>query len=747
MTGEAACKSSASWNGALVEAKPILCSRCKTNNDFQILYYLNADVASDYQNMLRRAVTGLFVCRSCGNEIGIRSPLILDFPRRDLLVFATPRGDDEGVESDFKTFLQKLLPHLPDEVAKRAMEKPYTFVEGATGAQALVKCFEGETLEERNGNTNSDSSLESIQVLNGYQYGALFFYFPAQLPVQELVAMALGAACDLERAGRAKDATRFLIHLAETIGSSHPWLAQETGRLLLLAGDASARDWLQRARIYKHCWIAVTRTYLDATPRRRAEGDTQAPELPHALGADQLRDVSRNRHTVTGMFPGFKDVGLWCFPRMAAASISQEYTAERILLGMALGLGTIDRLTTERARSAGISEPTQVYWHTIQTKVRATLGESPRAPQFWDAYVLANWRLDLEEVVTRISSSESSEDISTSIGPCRSTLAKISEVLSEVPEDPEEGSFSFWKKGYVSGDVRYFLLHASQHIRERVFEELREIDPDTARPLRRLLYRDIDVVESEARTAFEEAVGLAELVTQFRAFIAPLACLQQALNLPPADSDAAALTQFLSDLIQFTKQAFADAITRDELRFVKQSVEALNTASAYSVAGALDFFSDRLQEEIDLNRDNGHCHFQAPTAACPACNCESVSLTWEIINVKDRPDLKAKAKSGQCLTETCAICGARRERSLPLFYCDPASNLYLLLCPDLTDEAESQLQDATGSYLTSLPSEFRGEQRSIAYASHFVEKWSSADDTIIVSRVRTPQEFAAIFRL
>jgi len=81
-----------------------------------------------------------------------------------------------------------------------------------------------------------------------------------------------------------------------------------------------------------------------------------------------------------------------------------------------------------------------------------------------------------------------------------------------------------------------------------------------------------------------------------------------------------------------------------------------------------------------------------------------------------------------------------RPRSLPLFYCEPAENLYLLVCPQMDKESEERLRSATISYLESLPEADRGERSYVAFVSTFVRNWSNAEQYTIVNRLESLED-------
>jgi hypothetical protein len=293
----------------------VSCPTCKTPNELDLYYYIDASAWRDFEDRLRSHDGQTFECHTCGNEIKIRGPLILDIPQRDLIVFATYGGDDGGVECGFRHFFDKMAPSLPANVITAARNRPFTFVHGRRGLLALLDYFHDKPVAIPPDDRSQRGEDAGISFLQGYIYGKLFFYFAGQLPVQELVGFVIGAALDLETGGHASAALLLLQGVVARIGDSHPWLSHELGRLLLICGRTSeAKAWLLKAAERRHSWHTVTASFLDATPTRREDEDPQAAELPHAMPAERLGAISVSRHTVLGTHPPAQDLGLWDFP-------------------------------------------------------------------------------------------------------------------------------------------------------------------------------------------------------------------------------------------------------------------------------------------------------------------------------------------------------------------------------------------------------------------------------------------------
>ncbi len=433
------------WMGCLAEAKPINCPKCKKASHIDLYYYIDASAWLEWEDRLRAHDGETFACNHCGDTIKIRSPLIVDFPKRDLLVFATNGGDDGGVEVGFREFFEKMASCLPTNVAKAARRRPFTFVHGRRGLIALLGYFHDRPVDlKREQDPTQAGGFEGVFGLQGYIYGKLFFYFPAQLAVQELVGLTVGAAIDLDRVNHADAAVRLLTGALDLLGDSHPWLSHELGRIFINSGRATeARPWLVKAAERRHCWHAVTASFLDATPTRRAGEEPQAKDLPHALPAERLGPITTAKHTVTGVSPAAKDRDLWDFPHMAEAAIPREYTIETVNKAHAFVLGTFDRHQFRELHPHQLSEATHVGWHRVQEVSRQLMVRSESlASEYWSTYVRSRWDLEVE-----VGTSDR-ETVIARLQAAQACLTAIEDGLALVPDsDDDDNPFVFFVAG------------------------------------------------------------------------------------------------------------------------------------------------------------------------------------------------------------------------------------------------------------------------------------------------------------
>jgi hypothetical protein len=188
-----------------------------------------------------------------------------------------------------------------------------------------------------------------------------------------------------------------------------------------------------------------------------------------------------------------------------------------------------------------------------------------------------------------------------------------------------------------------------------------------------------------------------------------------------------------------------DAIYSHDIEFLKKAAVDLEAAGLPTLAGVLRRFLSRLPD-LEDHHENSYSEYQMVETTCPTCRAGALDLQWQIIHAARRPDLRNSLLSGGLASPECHRCGARFPRSAPLLYCDPGHDLYLLLWPDLDEEGEKHLREATDAYLGDLPTDLRGGRPNLMFASRYFPKWSNADQTVIVSRVRSNAEFQTILR-
>ena len=727
-----------SWKGCLAEAKPINCPNCKKPFHLDIYYYIDASAWPDWEDRLRSHDGETYACDHCGESIKIRSPLIVDFPKRDLVVFATSGGDDGGVEAGFRAFFEKMAAFLPSGVAEAARRRPYTFVHRHRGLLALLDYFHDRPVDlGRQGDRAQSGELEAIFTLQGYIYGKLFFYFPSQLAVQELVGLTVGAAIDLDREGHADAAIQLLSGTLDLLGDSHPWLSHELGRILIGAGRGrDAKVWLLIAGERRHSWHAVTASFLDATPVRRAGEEPQAQHLPHAMAADRLGSITAAKHTVMGISPATNDLDLWDFPEMAEAAIPAQYTEETVNRAHAFVLGTFDRHQFRELDPGKLTEATHVGWHRVQEVSRQLLKRSESlSADYWNTYIRSRWNLDVDV------DSSNRELIVARFSAAQACLTAIDGDLALVPEtDDDDNPYVFFAKGYVARDVVYFLTRSALHIRSRLYPLLKKLPGEDSRDLRHLLWRAVGGAIEEASFDFSRAKTLAELVEYFRAAIPALSDLYMAQPLNNSEM------RFIGDLKRFATLAFKESIMVSDIEFLSRGSEALKARGLPTFGELLGHFVDGVDALGQQEHEEDHCLHCVLSSRCPTCSEETLDVVWDIINTYSRPDLEKRLKNGAAVGPRCRYCLSNLPRLSPLLYCDPVKNLYLLLCPDMNEAGEEGLRDYVSGYFKGLPPAYRDNREHVMFCSQYIARFENDDNCLVVCRVRSAEELCEVLR-
>ena len=78
-------------------------------------------------------------------------------------------------------------------------------------------------------------------------------------------------------------------------------------------------------------------------------------------------------------------------------------------------------------------------------------------------------------------------------------------------------------------------------------------------------------------------------------------------------------------------------------------------------------------------------------AKCAGCGAVSEIPAYNIINVKDHPELKEKVKDGSMFVWGCKNCGKVNLAAFQTLYHDPDESLMIWLMPDTLSDAEKQM--------------------------------------------------------
>jgi hypothetical protein len=232
----------------------------------------------------------------------------------------------------------------------------------------------------------------SIHGINGYSYGRLFFFYPEFYNIQSIAHVCLKLTTHAEDV-QSKDAIYNALASTCIIQHDHPWILAELGRLAIEIAPRVAESLLDRAGVAEHTWLAVTKSFLDATPRRREEDEEIAPDMTAQELREQRSPVTLRRHTVTRVSPGTKDYGLWSFPYSERVAASNKYTVQT--LGQIYGevLGIIERLIFVQSVECAVNA--QFWWaEAVETAV-ALLKEEEFPSVFWPCYFSKAWNIEV----------------------------------------------------------------------------------------------------------------------------------------------------------------------------------------------------------------------------------------------------------------------------------------------------------------------------------------------------------------
>ncbi|GAA1006137.1 hypothetical protein Aple_097280 [Acrocarpospora pleiomorpha] len=363
---------------------------------FDSFYYVDLDEWPDFRRTLDEDRLGKIQCDTCGDIAEVKFPVIVEIASRNLLIFATHGGDDGGVESGFVAVLDRAAAMLTSVVAERARRRPYTFVHGYRGLRVLLDALDGVPLPKpAPPYAHAPDTGRHFSTLHGYRYGDLFFHYPGQRTVDDLVCALLHWSAGVTDAAEMKKIVAVAEGILRIIGPHHPWLVHELGRLYLELGEFDeAQRLLELASSAQHCWLAVTASILDATPATRADVESQSAELPHATPATVRSDVCSVRHTVTRQRPAYKDYAFWHFPEMEQNAHPSGYTTQTVHEARGLAVGYLSRYFIDESRS--VFPSFSIAFGNVLTgtkeNIEAVADAEPEAVRgFWWHYVLARW--------------------------------------------------------------------------------------------------------------------------------------------------------------------------------------------------------------------------------------------------------------------------------------------------------------------------------------------------------------------
>ncbi|TDW99738.1 CpXC domain-containing protein [Dinghuibacter silviterrae] len=385
-------------NGIAAKTIALNCSTCNNIIKLDAVFLVCEDDWPEFRYLLLKRDLSEVSCEHCSHVYQIKSPLLYEVPKRNLLIFATNGGDDGGVIQGFEIWKSHAKNLLTEETFRRIEQHQYTFVHGLHGLNALLEAFDDESpfsMYVPAPPKTADGSQDKIGIthLTGYIYGNLFFYYPAHKPVSDLSLMLL----ELASINSSHSSIRWIFDLFETVlftlGQGHPWLMQEAGRLAMLCGNlVKATEYTSMACKLQHSWIAPTACFLHGTPRIRADGPSQKAYLPHSAKTSLLNGVNQHRHTDIKISPSIKDVGVWDFPHTEDLALFKGYTKNTLLKSHGYTLGKMEMGI--RGKDVHVTEQLiALYAHLIWRSMNMlnSYNDPECHKAFWTEYLDTRW--------------------------------------------------------------------------------------------------------------------------------------------------------------------------------------------------------------------------------------------------------------------------------------------------------------------------------------------------------------------
>lgn len=408
------------------------CPVCGGSNDFEIPFYVYDQAWPDFTTYALDTNFGGFLCKHCKKYVCSNCPFIFDSSRLQLLTFIVHSEDNTEIERNFKRHLEEACRYLPDKLVQDIKKKPYTFVHGCKGWQAFLKCLHGIELDDQRP-FEEDSDYH---VLYGYIYGKLFFYYPDQYNARFITKGFIEAARNHSSQDRHDLAYEVLLESTKIIGTTDQWLIQDLGAEAMRLGKmGEAKFWLSKAIELQHKWLAPTLSFLDPTPRRRADGETQDSSLPHVAPALTLSSVTSSRHSVVELSPPVPDYGLWYFPQLLESVIPEEhFSIDKMAIAHGIALGELEY--SFRQGEKNFTQGTIAIFSILRDYIIGYMQEGITtnqigvANQIWREYALRRWRIPYNflEIATSADfkqRSDLSKKIGDVLGQMRRELKKL----------------------------------------------------------------------------------------------------------------------------------------------------------------------------------------------------------------------------------------------------------------------------------------------------------------------------------
>jgi CpXC protein len=724
--------------------KELKCPECSGRARFEVLYFVNIEEWPELHSQIDVLREQTADCMSCGHRAPVRSPLIVEVPRHNLLIFVTHSSDDEGVETGFGTWLG-YAEQLTGEVMETARTRPYTFVHGWTGLAALLALLSGEEAEAAAPPyAHETDDQQGLSQIAGYIHGPLFFYYPEHRAVRVVVGTLLHFADDAASEQRAKRIRRLILRCMEIVGDSHPWLRREAGRLSLLAGEHEiAEEWLTKTIEAEHCWLTPTMSFVDGTPIRRAGATPQGTHLPHALPSEGLRDVTRQFHSVCQTFPRKKDYGLFYFPRMERAAASPNYTLRNIGRSLSRLLADLERELDTYAhdefmnmftfQSVGILRyETLMFLEDLEKA-----GGSPEDEHaLWDEYVRSRFDIELPEELPHeyVLIKLLTEAIT-------SALSHVRLLLHALPDDAKEFRDDLFdaRIGISIHDIRRFLTGCLKHVRRRLDETVEGLLEASLEDSSIPVVRDVDDIVSE----FCDYIGASvqpEEVCDYLICYAGAVCPYFGTDRNTDDLAEHMLRAHVRHIRAVTEALQAAPSILERRRTIRQSVEAFAGMGVPGLNRMMQAAHERLSAETAAC-DGERSGYGLHTLECPKCKSSAQYIAWHLVDTSERPALKTYVKAGSIHRIYCYYCYHALKRPSHLLYCCPEEDKFFLWIPPGLPAAGDELNQTVFRFFSSVPADYNKGRVSPVIVDKYATGWRNAERHSLVFKVRDDEQF------
>lgn len=296
---------------------------------------------------------------------------------------------------------------VDSDTASVIKNHPYVLVNGWSGLNNFSKLLIGNEID-----LSTTKEHEYFLICNGFIYDRLFFYYVEDLKINPLLQAILGISSHYRNIGELNFAYKILKSVV-VCGINNSSVLKELGIILLNLNDKeNAKPILQKAKENQHKWLGITLDFLDATPRRRADAESQKEDLPHCLPILSLQKFTDVPHTLIRNCPGAKDIGISYFPDMEEIESDNKLNQSEYLQILSIVLGEF--WNAKKQAQNGLY--TNFYLHLTNLHEALSIELSGNISNedfqlFWHNF--ASYIVKIDEL---IEANESAESISNKLG-------------------------------------------------------------------------------------------------------------------------------------------------------------------------------------------------------------------------------------------------------------------------------------------------------------------------------------------